>query len=304
METMKRITHDEYSKLVSRNNEVVVANKSIFLPKKWNITTFAPSDCNLNPKTTIWSFPQRGNWATHNGKYRGNWSPIIPRNLILRYTEKGDTVLDQMVGSGTTLIECKLLGRNGIGVDINPASIMVARNRIDFEYHSGNSKDNISKIQTYVGDAKNLSLIDSNSVDLIATHPPYANIISYSGGKLADDISNINDVNEFEKNIKEVAKECFRVLKPNKICAILIGDTRRHKHYVPLSSRLMQTFLDVGFILKEDIIKHQWNTTSGYGDWNSKAKDFYLIAHEHLFIFRKPKENEDLNKFKGSIKWW
>jgi hypothetical protein len=66
----------------------------------------------------------------------------------------------------------------------------------------------------------------------------------------------------------------------------------------------MQTFLDVGFILKEDIIKHQWNTTSGYGDWNSKAKDFYLIAHEHLFIFRKPKENEDLNKFKGSIKWW
>ena len=35
---------------------------------------------------TVWSFPDRGNWATHNSKYRGNWSPYIPRNLILRYS--------------------------------------------------------------------------------------------------------------------------------------------------------------------------------------------------------------------------
>lgn len=301
---MKLITHDEYSKLFPNNNEVVVANKSIFLPKKWNITTFEPSDCNSNPKTTMWSFPERGNWATHDGKYRGNWSPIIPRNLILRYTNKGDIVLDQMVGSGTTLIECKLLGRNGIGVDINPDSIMVARNRLDFEYPSDNSNDEVSKIETYVGDAKNLSLIYSNTVDLIATHPPYADIISYTGGKIENDISNLSNIDDFERSMKEVAKECFRVLKPNKICAILIGDTRRHKHYVPLSSRVMQSFLDVGFILKEDIIKHQWNTTSSYMNWNYSNRDFYLIVHEHLFIFRKPMEGEELSKFKGSIKWW
>ncbi|MDD5616687.1 MAG: hypothetical protein PHH85_10850 [Candidatus Methanoperedens sp.] len=29
------------------------------------------------------------------GNYRGNWSPYIPRNLILRYTAPGDLVLDQ-----------------------------------------------------------------------------------------------------------------------------------------------------------------------------------------------------------------
>ncbi|MDI3480368.1 MAG: hypothetical protein PWQ97_23 [Tepidanaerobacteraceae bacterium] len=36
--------------------------------------------------TTVWSFPDRGEWATHNGKYRGNWSPYIPRNIIMRYS--------------------------------------------------------------------------------------------------------------------------------------------------------------------------------------------------------------------------
>jgi len=33
--------------------------------------------------TTVWSFPKRGNWATHSGMYRGNWSPYVPRNLTI-----------------------------------------------------------------------------------------------------------------------------------------------------------------------------------------------------------------------------
>jgi len=63
--------------------------------------------------TTVWGFPDRGDWATHSGKYRGNWSPYIPRNVILRYSNENDVVLDQFVGSGTTLVEAKLLGRRG-----------------------------------------------------------------------------------------------------------------------------------------------------------------------------------------------
>ena len=66
-------------------------------------------------QTTIWSFPDRGKWATHSGRYRGNWSPYVPRNLILRYSKPGDWVLDQFLGSGTTLVEAKLLNRHAIG---------------------------------------------------------------------------------------------------------------------------------------------------------------------------------------------
>jgi len=67
-----------------------------------NFSQFAPST--FTPETTtVWSFPDRGDWATHVGNYRGNWSPYIPRNLILRYTQPGELVLDQM-GLGTTLV--------------------------------------------------------------------------------------------------------------------------------------------------------------------------------------------------------
>lgn len=84
-------------------------------------------------ETTIWSFKERGNWATHSGTYPGNWSPYVPRNLILHYSNKGDWVLDQFMGSGTTLIEAKLLGRNAIGIDINPNAINIAKSNLDFK---------------------------------------------------------------------------------------------------------------------------------------------------------------------------
>jgi len=45
--------------------------------------------------TTVWSFKQRGNWVARDGRYRGNWSPYIPRNVILKYSNPGD-----VVGSG------------------------------------------------------------------------------------------------------------------------------------------------------------------------------------------------------------
>ena len=43
-------------------------------------------------ETTIWSFKERGSWATHKGDYRGNCPPQVPRNLILKYTREGDII--------------------------------------------------------------------------------------------------------------------------------------------------------------------------------------------------------------------
>ena len=129
---MQEITHEDYLEFIQKNQSVVIENVEIKFQKSWNIKSYTPPDDYALERTTIWSFEKRGNWATHKGNYRGNWSPYIPRNLILKYTEKGDWVLDQMMGSGTTLVEAKLLERNAIGVDINLDAVMVARDRLNF----------------------------------------------------------------------------------------------------------------------------------------------------------------------------
>lgn len=292
---MKEITHEEYINFLKAHDFVVIDNVKIPLIKNRTITEYEPKNFELET-TTVWSFPERGCWATHKGDYRGNWSPYIPRNLILRYTQENDLVLDPMVGSGTTLVECKLLNRRGIGVDINPDAIMLTRNRLDFKYKYD------PEIKTYVGDARNLDLIESESIDLIATHPPYANIIRFTNNRIEGDLSNVKSIDDFIKEMERVAKECYRVLKPEKHCAILIGDTRKKKHFVPISVRVMEVFLKVGFILKEDVIKLQWKMKSTREKWRGKY-DFLLLSHEHLFIFRKPGKNEKLTPYKYSSYW-
>jgi DNA modification methylase len=277
---MELISHKDYINFRKTHPFVIIEKVKVSLPVRHEIKKYAPE---FKPeKTTVWSFPDRGDWATHRGNYRGNWSPFIPRNLILRYTEPKDLVLDQMVGSGTTLIECKLLGRNAIGVDINRDAIMVARNRLNFPY-TPLDEDYTSEIRTFVGDARNLNLIDNETIDLIATHPPYAGIISYS--EVEGDLSKLK-IEKYVEEMKKVAEESYRVLKPDHCCAILVGDTRKHKHYIPISAIILRKFLEVGFVLKEDIIKQQWKMKTTREKWRGNH-DFYLIAHEHLYIFRK-----------------
>lgn len=50
-----------------------------------------PDDFELE-KSSVWSFPERGEWATHDSKYRGNSSPYVISNLLLRYSKEGDWV--------------------------------------------------------------------------------------------------------------------------------------------------------------------------------------------------------------------
>jgi DNA modification methylase len=216
---------------------------------------------------TIWSFPDRGSWATHKGYYPGNWSPYIPRNIILRYSKEGDTVLDQFLGSGTTLIECKLLNRKGIGIDINPSSIKIAKNKLNFELK------NFHLQHVLEGDARNLNSISSNSIDLICTHPPYSNIIKYSKN-INGDLS-LCDMEEFLLHMGKVANEAYRVLKQNKFCAILMGDIRRNRNIQPLGFKVMQTFINAGFKLKEIIIKEQHNCNSNKYWSKKKGVDFF-----------------------------
>ncbi len=59
--------------------------------------------------------------------YSSKYVPQIPNRIISSFSKKNDLVLDNFVGSGTTLVESKLLGRNSIGIDINPLACLISR---------------------------------------------------------------------------------------------------------------------------------------------------------------------------------
>ena len=284
------VTFRYIERLITRTQGLNISTLKV--PKK--IKTLHPKDFK-EEQTTVWSFKQRGNWATHSGEYRGNWSPYIPRNVIFKYSKPGELVLDYFCGAGTTAVETKLLGRKCIAFDINDKAIELAKKNINFNIEPQQLTliDEKPRLWAYepklrVGDARNLSFLEDNSVDLICSHPPYSNILHYTDSKEGD--LSFFDIDAFLKEMAKVARESFRVLKPGRQCAILIGDTRRKKHVIPLGFKLINVYLDAGFKLRELIIKRQHNCkTTGFWYANSIKYNFLLLAHEYLPIFEKPK---------------
>jgi DNA modification methylase len=322
---MRKVTYDEYLEFLKKNREIEVEGNKIKL-EPIEVRRLHPSSEELTDvSTTVWSFPKRGSWATHKGDYRGNWPPQMARALILMYTKLGDTVLDPMVGSGTTCIEAKLLGRNCIGVDINYNAVILTLHRLYWleQYlenvvrhgglesfigsltpANGVSIDDMlrAKVEIYHGDARNLDKIASESIDLVATHPPYYNIIRYGGGnKAPGDLSAAKSLENYLSMMYQVAREAYRVLKPGKYMGILVGDTRIHKHYVPITHYVLEVLLKAGFILKEEVVKIQHKMKTTREKWTKlKERDFLLIYHEKLFILRKPQNIDEYKKYKYS----
>lgn len=138
------------------------------------------------------------------------------------------------MGSGTTLVEAKLLGRNAVGIDINPQSVSISETNLQFQC------DTSSKIYIREGNAVDLHFIKDAHIDFICTHPPYADIVKYSED-IEGDISMLG-VKPFIDAMDKVAYEAYRVLKKGKMCAVMIGDIRKCGKVVPLGFRMMECF--------------------------------------------------------------
>lgn len=98
------------------------------------------------------------------------------------------------------------MNRDIIGVDINEVAIERCHEKINFEYDGANGKVAIHK-----GDARKLDFVASESIDLICTHPPYADMVKYSKDlelDIPEDLSNLGVSDFFNSN----ETSCIRVL--------------------------------------------------------------------------------------------
>lgn len=70
----------------------------------------------------------KNSYLTHNiHKYTAKLIPHIPRYLITKHAPEGSLVLDPFCGSGTTILEARLLGHCAIGIDINPLAVLISK---------------------------------------------------------------------------------------------------------------------------------------------------------------------------------
>jgi len=246
---------------------------------------------------SLWIFDKRDRSGVHLGWYWGNFIPQIPRQLMLRFTKKMDWVLDTFLGSGTTLIECKRLGRNGIGIELNPDVVEKAKSLIDKEPNSFNViTDVIVGDSTKINFEKLLKKRNIKNFQLIIMHPPYHDIIKFSDDPR--DLSNAKSVEKFLEMFGKVVDNVLPILEKGRYMAVVIGDKYSKGEWIPLGFYVMNEVLKrKEFILKSIIVKN-FEDTRGKRDqkelWRYRALvgGFYVFKHEYILLFQKKREGE------------
>lgn len=240
---------------------------------------------------SLWIFDKRDKSGAHNAGYWGNFIPQIPNQLMLRYTKKNDWILDPFLGSGTSLIEAKRLGRNGIGIDLSPDAIKIAKENIEKENNIFNTQTEIINADSAIINLeKELNKLNIKSVQLIIMHPPYWDIIKFS--KNNRDLSNTKTIDEFINLFGETIDNTYPYLDKNRYLAIIIGDKYYKKEWFPLSFYVMESVLERGYLLKSIIIKNFEETKGKMNQqklWRYRALSggFYIFKHEYILLFQK-----------------
>lgn len=236
---------------------------------------------------SLWVLPKRDGSGAHLGWYWGNFIPQIPRQLMLRYTKKGDWVLDAFLGSGTTLIECRRMGRNGVGIELNPEIARKAGQVIEQEPNAHSIR---TKIVTGDSRTTNARRLGVKQVQLLIMHPPYHDIIKFSED--SEDLSNAQGIEGFLTMFNEVVDNLSPRLEKGRYFALVIGDKYSKGEWVPLGFECMSEVLKRGFLLKSIIVKNFEETRAKRDQkqlwrYRALAGGFYIFKHEYIFLFRK-----------------
>lgn len=267
------------------------------------VRTSSINDINLNrwkeyddiQTDSLWLVASRERGGARSARYWGNFVPQIPHQMMRRYTKAGDWVLDVFAGSGTSLIEGQRLGRNTIGIELQPRVARMARKAVASEPNAfGVTSQVICGDSATIDLNKALRAHGQSSAQLVIMHPPYFDIIKFSDDER--DLSNAPSVEAFLDTIGRVVDNVTPVLDRGRYLAVVIGDKYANGEWVPLGFRTMEAIQQRGFLLKSVVVKNFDQTTAKRQQkelwkYRALAGGFYVFKHEYIFVFKKTGRN-------------
>ncbi len=238
--------------------------------------------------------PRRKSVLTHPAKF----PETLVQEFIEFFTKRGQTVLDPMVGTGSTLVACMRSGRAGIGVEINPRYAEIIQQVIDAEVASDNRLvPMLPHQQVIVADARNLIDLGLPEVDYCITSPPYWDMLRMKGfetqkkrrtdeeldvfySDMPEDVGNIDDYDAFVQSLLDIYRQVHSVLRNKGYLTVIVKNVKKGGRIYPLAWDLGRE-LSRFFSLKDERIWCQDNqrlAPYGYGNaWVSNTFHHYCL---------------------------
>ncbi|GAB4321397.1 MAG: DNA methyltransferase [Promethearchaeota archaeon] len=230
---------------------------------------------------------------------------LLPRELCERlvkiYTKPGMVVLDPFAGSGSVLVAAKALGRNAVGLELNPeyarlAAERLERTEVEEELVQGGE---FPRCEVHAADVAKLDeLVRPGSVDLCVTSPPYWNVLRRR--RTADykearpysddddrDLGNLEDYGEFLARLDEAFRSVRRALKPKGHCAVVVMDLRKKSKFIPFHVDVAKALVDAGFTWTDVIV---WDRRAEYNSLRPLGYPTTFVVnktHEYVLLFRR-----------------
>ena len=228
---------------------------------------------------------------------------MFPQSLVERlidiYTkDPEEVILDPFMGSGTTVLAAMNKGKKGIGVELSEEYINITKDRVENFQTDLLKPVDVIKPDIIHDDTKNLgNYVESESIDLVVTSPPYWDILNMR--RTADkkeirnysekntDIGNIKEYDEFMQSLKEIYTEVYKALKSNKRCICVVMDIRKKDKFYPFHIDQTKIMQEIGFEIEEFAIwdrQHEYNNMRTLGfPWVFR----FNKVHEYICIYWK-----------------
>lgn len=250
----------------------------------------------LQNSISVWSD------ISKDGEERGLGHPaMFPWKLAARVIETFckptmTSVIDPFIGSGSTLVACQHLGKQGTGIDISREYLNLAERRLSEIAKPKKHKHRL----IHDSSESALTKLSSSSFDMCFTSPPYWDILSQrrtADGKGIKDyarknenLSNIDDYDVYLLKMQSIFKEVHRVLRPGSYCVVNVMDIRKKSTFYPLHQDLSDALVEIGFNLDDIII------------WDRRKDYNFLRPLGYPYVFRVNKVHEFLLIFQKTIK--
>lgn len=305
----KMENHTNPSSEIDRSNEILISNV-----EKTDLNELSGSEwTRLCKSVQIYNSPITDRRRKHGAAY-----PLdLAKHFIKIYSKTDDTVFDPFAGVGTTLDAANILKRYSLGTELNKDFIDLFDEGLDPKDGEPNSnyRGNI-----FFDSALNLrKYIIDESVDLIITSPPYANLLNLIRPEFADkdfigntyknqsrklakpysndaeDLGNL-PYKEYIDRIKDIMICLLKVAKKGAYNVWVVRDYRNIDNnlpYVNLHGDLINVATQVGWILWDIIIWDQSNQRKLVRLGGNKSRRYYFnIGHSFILVFRKNMEGE------------
>lgn len=221
--------------------------------------------------------------------------------FIAFFTKKGEWVLDPFVGSGTTLVACARLERNGIGIDIAKHWVQITKERLGEERSKLFGAPTTQQI-VMVGNAMDIDKIEMPPIKYVLTSPPYWSILKREGGELwqarqqrglptnyVDDnphnLENYTSYDDYFAALVEIFRKVGTKLAHGAHLTIVVQNIKVGSKRYPLAWELALELRKYYELLDERI----WCIDGGklmlYGYPTSWVSNTY---HRYCLVFRKP----------------